>query len=89
MVQDLSIDIPERFRSFVDYRTTLGHKVNHKFHPASNTEFQVVKHPLFGIICSLGTTVSQPTDIKIIASNEVRKDFTITEKPLLGLFPPD
>ena len=63
MVQDLSIDIPERFRSFVDYRTTLGHKVNHKFHPASNTEFQVVKHPLFGIICSLGTTVSQPTDV--------------------------
>ena len=82
MAQDLSIDIPERFRSFVDYRTTLGHKVNHKFHPASNTEFQVVKHPLFGIICSLGTTVSQPSDIKIIASNKVCEDFTITEKSL-------
>ena len=24
--QDLNIDIPERFRSFLDYRTTLGHK---------------------------------------------------------------
>ena len=83
MAQDLSIDIPERFRSFVDYRTTLGHKVNHKFHPASNTEFQVVKHPLFGIICSLGTTVSQPSDIKIIASNKVCEDFTITEKSLM------
>jgi len=52
----LNIDIPERYRSIVDYRTTLGHKVNHKFDPESNTEFTVVKHPLFGPICALVAT---------------------------------
>ena len=50
----VNMDIPERYRSFVDYRTTLGHKVNHKFNPDTNTEFWVVKHPLFGPIVALG-----------------------------------
>ena len=37
----------------MDYRTTLGHKVNHKFDDEANTWFDVVKHPLFGVIVGL------------------------------------
>ena len=53
---DICIDIPEKFRSVVDYRTTLGHKVNHKFSPESNGYFEVVKHPLFGVIVAVVAT---------------------------------
>jgi len=52
----INLDIPERFRNIVDYRTTLGHKVNHKFDPDSNTQFMAVKHALFGPICGLVAT---------------------------------
>jgi len=52
----VNLDIPPQYRSIVDYRTTLGHKVNHKFDPDANTEFTVVKHPLFGPICGLVAT---------------------------------
>ena len=38
----------------MNYRTTLGHKVNHKFDPDCNTQFMAVKHALFGPICGLG-----------------------------------
>ena len=34
---EICIDIPERFRSLVNYRTTLGHKVNHKFSDETNS----------------------------------------------------
>ena len=50
---EICIDIPERFRSLVNYRTTLGHKVNHKFSDETNSYFEVVKHPLFGVITAL------------------------------------
>ena len=50
---EICIDVPERFRSVVAYRTTLGHKVNHKFSDESNSYFEVVKHPLFGVIVAL------------------------------------
>ena len=56
--QELNLDIPERFRSYTDYRTTLGHKVNHKFAPSSNADFMAIKHPLFGAICGLGMTMN-------------------------------
>ena len=52
--KELTMDIPERYRSFASYRTTLGHKANHAFSPASNADFRVVKHPLFGPICCIG-----------------------------------
>ena len=55
LAAELTLDIPARFRSFASYRTTLGHKVNHAFSPASNADFRVVKHPLFGPICCIGT----------------------------------
>ena len=51
---DINMDIPEQFRSFVNYRTTLGHKINHKFAPSTNSQFEVVKHVLFGPIVSIG-----------------------------------
>ena len=47
------MDIPERYRSVLNYRTTLGHKVNHKFSDETNSYFEVVKHPLFGVIVAL------------------------------------
>ena len=49
------MDIPERYRSFASYRTTLGHKANHAFSPAANTDFRIVRHPLLGPICCLGS----------------------------------
>ena len=51
------MDIPERYRSFASYRTTLGHKANHAFSPAANTDFRIVRHPLLGPICCLGTNI--------------------------------
>ena len=50
---ELCMDIPERYRSLLSYRTTLGHKVNHKFSDQTNSYFEVVKHPLFGVIVAL------------------------------------
>ena len=49
--KELTMDIPERYRSFASYRTTLGHKANHAFSPAANTDFRIVRHPLLGPIC--------------------------------------
>ena len=55
--KELTMDIPERYRSFASYRTTLGHKANHAFSPAANTDFRIVRHPLLGPICCLGTNM--------------------------------
>ena len=41
------------FRELVNFRTTLGHKVNHKFSQEANGNFEVVKHPLFGVIAAV------------------------------------
>ena len=49
------LDIPEHYRSIIEYRTTLGHKVNHKFED-TNAEQETVKHPVFGVIaCTVAT----------------------------------
>ena len=50
------------FRELVNFRTTLGHKVNHKFSEEANGDFEVVKHPLFGVI------------VAIIAKEVIEKD---------------
>ena len=34
----------------------MGHKVNHKFSEESNGVFEVVKHPLFGVIVAIIAT---------------------------------
>ena len=51
-MQDLILDIPLAYRTIDKYRTTLGHKANHKFGQI-NTDFMVVDHPLFGGIGGL------------------------------------
>ena len=40
-------------RELANFRTTLGHKVNHKFSEEANGNFEVVKHPLFGVIVAI------------------------------------
>ena len=54
--RDVVIDIPAEYRNLVNYRTTLGHKVNHKFYQEANGSFDVVKHPLFGVIVAVIAT---------------------------------
>ena len=47
------LDVPEGYRSVEAYRTTFGHKVNHKFDDHANVEFDFVDHPVFGVIICL------------------------------------
>ena len=47
------LDIPKGYRSVDDYRTTLGHKVNHMFDEHTNVEFDFMDHPVFGVIVCL------------------------------------
>ena len=42
-----------KLRELANFRTTLGHKVNHKFSQEANGDFEVVKHPLFGVIVAI------------------------------------
>ena len=51
---DLLIDVPEEYRSVVEYRTTLGHKANHSFR--NNAEYAFVDHPVLGGIACLVAT---------------------------------
>jgi len=48
------LDIPVKFRETSNYCATLGHKVNHSFHP--NCEFSTLYHPRFGRVRSVVTT---------------------------------
>ena len=43
-------------RELANFRTTLGHKANHKFSKEANGVFEVVKHPLFGVIVAIIAT---------------------------------
>ena len=51
---DLLIDVPEEYRSVMEYRTTLGHKANHRFN--NNAELAFVDHPVLGGIACLVAT---------------------------------
>ena len=51
--KDVVLDIPLEYRELANFRTTLGHKVNHKFSQEANGYFEVVKHPLFGVIVAI------------------------------------
>ena len=52
----LLLDVTEQYRSIVEYRTTLGHKANHKFE-AANAKSLTVDHPVLGgIVCLVATT---------------------------------
>ena len=50
--QDLVLDIPKEFRTIDKFRSTLGHKANHKF-GMINADFTTVHHPIFGGIGGL------------------------------------
>merc|ERR1712080_760194 len=53
--RDVCIDVPPRYRHVKDYRTTLGHKVNHNL-VGTNTEFGFVRHPSHGPVVALVAT---------------------------------
>ena len=56
VTKKIMLDIPDTYRSIKAYRTTLGHKVNHKFDVDTNVEFDFVEHPVFGVIvCHIAT----------------------------------
>jgi len=44
------VDIPSDMRSITQFRTTLGHKTNAAFFDESNTDFDMVRHPVLGPI---------------------------------------
>ena len=53
--KETELDIPDLYRSTKKYRTTLGHKANHKF--VNNVEFEILNHPVFGVIACLVAVV--------------------------------
>ena len=54
-MEALILDIHSEFRSISTYRTTLGHKANHKFGQLK-ADFVVVDHPVMGGIGGLVAT---------------------------------
>ena len=76
------IDIPESFRSIVNYRTTLGHKVNHKFNEEANGEFVVINHPLFGLIAAIRAMELIEEDYEIFVDYNYYKNDSPIEKLL-------
>ena len=65
--ENLELDIPDQYRSVDNYRTTLGHKVNHKFED-TNVEYKIVDHPVFGVIVCLIATEDIDVDDELFAS---------------------
>ena len=54
---DITIDIPPRYSSIIDYRSSLGHKVNHNFVDKEvNAEFGLMNHPRFGLVRCIRST---------------------------------
>jgi len=55
---NMVIDIPDPYRNTAEYRTTFGHKVNHKFcsFGECNSRFRMVIHPFMGkLVCVVAT----------------------------------
>ena len=61
----LLLDVPEKYRSLVEYRTTLGHKANHSF--KNNAEYTAVDHPVLGGIACLVATTEIDVDEEVFA----------------------
>ena len=54
---DFTIDVPPQLTSIVDYRSSLGHKANHKFDENEiNAEFGKMNHPRFGLVKCIRST---------------------------------
>ena len=58
---NMLVDVKEKYRNITEYRTTLGHKANHKF-KNHNTVYQIgVNHPVLGNIgCLMAVTEIDP-----------------------------
>ena len=55
----ITIDVPPKYSRIVDYRSSLGHKVNHNFESKKvNAEFGLMEHPRFGIVRCIRSTRS-------------------------------
>ena len=54
---DITIDVPPKYSNIVDYRSSLGHKVNHNFvDKMVNAEFGLMNHPRFGLVRCIRST---------------------------------
>jgi len=54
---EITLDIPPKFSNIVDYRSSLGHKVNHNFSSRKvNAEFGLMNHPRFGLVRCVRST---------------------------------
>ena len=60
-MRGLRVDVKGKYRNITEYRTTLGHKANHKF-KNHNTVYQIgVNHPVLGNIgCLMAVTEIDP-----------------------------
>ena len=48
---DLTIDVPPHYSDIINYRSSLGHKVNNKLDEDEiNAEFGIMNHPRFGLV---------------------------------------
>ena len=60
--EHIVIDTPGKWRDEAEYRTTLAHKVNHKF-KRNNAFFQTVHHPVLGALgCIVANSVIDAND---------------------------
>ena len=66
--KNIELDMPDPYRSVAVYRSTLGHKVNHKFDVDANVEFDYVDHPVFGVIVCLIATKDIDDDEELFAN---------------------
>jgi hypothetical protein len=62
---NLLVDVSKRYRSIVEYRTTLGHKANHSFD--NNVEYWFVDHPVLGGIACLVAETEIDVDEEVFA----------------------
>ena len=57
----LLVDVGGKYRSIVEYRTTLGHKANHKFKNHNTIYQKDIEHPVLGTIaCVIATAEIDP-----------------------------
>ena len=79
--KNLLLDVPPEFISIVQFRTTLGHKANHKFD--NNVEYIAVDHPVLGGIAGLVATADIDVGEEVFAhyrfGNNVAIDWYMEE----------
>ena len=60
-MQGLLVDVSQKFARITEYRTTLGHKANHKFQTHNTVYQHGIDHPVLGSIgCIMATTDIEP-----------------------------